>query len=107
MRFMKLGTLTAIGLLVSATAAYAGDTQRSWNGFYMGGNFGADLSPNEANEGGSPALEPRFTSRPASEPGVPFGSHDGKAPHSGFQAGYNWQSPNSPVVLGIEGDESR
>jgi opacity protein-like surface antigen len=107
MRFMKLGTFAAISVLASATAVYAGDTQQSWNGFYVGGNFGAGWSPSESNEAGSLALQPQFPSRPASEPGVPFGSHDGKAPHSGFQAGYNWQSPNSPVVLGIEGDESR
>lgn len=106
MRFVKLGTLAAISVLASATAAYAGDTQRSWNGFYAGGNFGSGWSPDESSEGASPALQPQFPSRPVSKPGAPLGSHD-LDPHSGFQAGYNWQIPNSPVVLGIEGDRSR
>jgi opacity protein-like surface antigen len=103
MRSVKLGTLAAISVLASATAAYSGDTQRNWSGFYVGGNFGSAWSPNESTEG---VVQPRFLSPPASEPGVPLGSHD-LGPHSGFQAGYNWQIPQSPVVLGVEGGHSR
>jgi opacity protein-like surface antigen len=107
MRFMKLGTLAAVSVLASATAVYAGDTQQNWSGFYVGGNFGAGWSPAESNEGGSPALQSQLPSRSAAEPGVPWGSNDGLRPRSGFQAGYNWKVPNSPFVLGIEGDQSR
>jgi opacity protein-like surface antigen len=107
MRFMKLGTLAAFSVLASATAVYAGDTQPSWNGFYVGGNFGADWSPLESNEAGSPALQPQFPPRLASQPSGSLSSHDSLGPHSGFEAGYNWQIPGSPVVLGIEGDQSR
>jgi hypothetical protein len=102
MRFVKLGTLAAISVLASATAAFAGDTQRNCNGFYLGANFGSGSSANESIDGVSPAFQPQFPSRPASEPG----SHD-LGPHSGFQAGHNWQIANSPVVLRIEGDQSR
>jgi opacity protein-like surface antigen len=101
MRFIKLGTLVAISVLASATAAFAGDIQQNWNGFYVGGNFGAGWS--STDDGSSPALHPQFSPHPASAPA----SQDGLGPHSGFQAGYNWQAPNSPVVLGIEGDQSR
>jgi opacity protein-like surface antigen len=107
MRFMKLGTLAAASILASATAVYAGDTQQNWTGFYVGGNFGADWSSAESNKGGGPALQSQFPSRSAAEPGVPLGSNDGLRPHGGYQAGYNWQIPNSPFVLGIEGDQSR
>ena len=103
MRFRKLGTLTMISVVASASGAYAADNQRSWNGFYVGGNFGAGWSPTESN---NTAVEPRFTSRPATDSGVPLGSRDGIGSHSGYLAGYNWQSSNSPVVLGIEGDQS-
>lgn len=101
MRFIRLGTLAAISVLASATAAFAGDAQPNWNGLYVGGNFGAGWS--STDEGSSPAPQPQFSSHPASAPGSP----DGLGPHSGFQAGYNWQAPHSPVVLGIEGDQSR
>lgn len=104
MRFMKLGMLAAISVLASGNAVYAGDTQQNWNGFYVGGNFGAGLSPNESNQGSSPALQPQFPSRPVSQPGY---SNRLVSPHGGFQAGYNWQIPKSPFVLGIEGDQSR
>jgi outer membrane immunogenic protein len=105
MRVMKLGTLAAISVLTSATVVYAGDTQQSWSGFYVGGNFGAGWSPTESNAGGSAPLQLQFPSRAAAEPGLPLSS--GLGTHNGFQAGYNWQVPNSPFVLGIEGDQSR
>lgn len=101
MRFVKRASLAAISVLVSATAVYAGDTQQNWNGFYIGGNVGAGWSPPESSEGGSSTLQAQVPSRSASEP------DNGIAPHGGFQAGYNWQVPNSPFVLGIEGDQSR
>jgi opacity protein-like surface antigen len=104
MRFMKLGTLAAISVLVSGTAVYAGDAQQNWNGFYVGGNFGAGWSPSESNNGGSDTLQPQFSSRPGSDAGE---SNHVVGPHSGFQAGYNWQVPKSLFVLGIEGDRSR
>lgn len=103
MRFMKLGTLAAISVLASATAVYAADAQQNWNGFYVGGNFGAGWSHTESNVRGSTALQPQFPSRPASEPDDSYVV----GPHGGFQAGYNRQIPNSPFVLGIEGDRSR
>jgi opacity protein-like surface antigen len=104
MRFIKLGTLAAFSVLVSATAVYAGDAQHNWNGFYVGGNFGAGWSGTEPNEGAGTALQPQFSSHPASETGA-AGQVVGR--HSGFQAGYNRQIPNSPFVLGIEGGQSR
>jgi outer membrane immunogenic protein len=100
MRFMKIGTLAAISVIVSAAAAHAGDTQQNWSGFYVGGNFGGDWS--RSDEG--TALQPHFPS--ASEPGAAL-SHEDSGPHGGIQGGHNWQIPNSPVVPGIEGDQSR
>jgi opacity protein-like surface antigen len=107
MRFMKLGTLAAATVLSSATAVYAGDAQQNWNGFYVGGSFGAGWSPTESKEGGSLALQSQFPSRPALEPGGPWSPNDGLRLYSGFQAGLDWQIPNSPFVLGSEGDQSR
>jgi outer membrane immunogenic protein len=100
MGFMKIGTLSAISIVAFATAAYAGDSQQNWSGFYVGGNFGGGWS--QTSEGA--ALQPHFPS--VSEPGAAL-SHEESDPHGGFQGGYNWQVPNSPVVLGIEGDQSR
>lgn len=105
MRFMKIGTLAAISVIASSIAAYAGDAQPNWNGFYVGGNFGGDWS--QSNEG--TALQPHFPQPhfpPASATGTAL-SHEDSNPRGGIQGGYNWQVPNSPVVLGIEGDQSR
>ena len=69
----------------------------SWTGFYFGGHLGAGWSRNEFSEGREGQV---FA------PGTGLGSHNGLGPLGGFQVGYNWQIPNGPFLIGVEGDFS-
>src|SRR5262249_29848878 len=105
-----LATTAAIGL--AASAAAAPDLPRkapapvlppppppyNWTGFYLGGFFGAGWVRNDLDNtniavsndfvfsGGSRAIS------------------SGLGPLGGVTVGWNWQLPNAPIVLGIEGD---
>ncbi len=94
--------LAVSALAISTMSAYAADLAAkarplpppplpvwSWTGFYVGGHLGAGWSRNEFSEGQ-----------------VPGGSHNGLGPLGGFQVGYNWQTPNGPFLIGVEGDFS-
>ncbi len=105
MRIVTLLAATAFGLagIQAASAADMGLPLKAppppppawtWTGFYIGGNAGAGY--------GQVDQQLNF-------PGPGFGpmAFDSQ-PISGFlggaQLGYNWQMPNAPVVLGIEGE---
>ena len=104
----KLLSAAAI-VAISSTTAFAADLPvrapaylppvpvYSWTGFYLGGHLGAGWSRNEFSE-------PQTNGILA--PGTDLGSHNGLGPLGGFQVGYNWQLPNGPVVIGVEGDFS-
>src|SRR5262249_37058185 len=105
-----LATTAAIGL--AASVAGAADLPRkapapvlppppppyNWTGFYVGGFFGAGWVRNDVDNvniavsndfvfsGGSRAIS------------------SGLGPLGGVTVGWNWQLPNAPIVLGIEGD---
>ena len=71
----------------------------SWTGFYIGGHLGAGWSRNEFSSVGNDIAV-------VLPPGTALGSHNGLGPLGGFQVGYNWQIPNGPLLIGVEGDFS-
>jgi outer membrane immunogenic protein len=106
---MRKMILAVSALAISTMSAYAADLPAkarpypppplpvwSWTGFYIGGHLGAGWSRNEFSEG----RDGHF------DPGTDLGSHNGLGPLGGFQVGYNWQVPNGPLLIGVEGDFS-
>jgi opacity protein-like surface antigen len=77
------------------------------------GHAGVGLSRNEFSSPGQ-TLDLGFLGNVSSLPvqtnqvpaGFDFGSHNGLGPLGGAQLGYNYQFPNSPFIIGIEGEYS-
>src|SRR5215475_9936763 len=104
-----LATTAVIGL--AASVAAAADLPRkappaalppppppyNWSGFYVGGFFGAGWARNDLDNT-SIAVSDAFS--------FPGGTalSNGVGPLGGITVGWNWQLPNAPIVLGIEGD---
>ncbi len=70
-----------------------------WTGFYVGGHFGAGWARNQWSA-------PGLFSDPAVTDLDNAGIDNALGPLGGFQVGYNWQWPNLPVVVGLEGEFS-
>src|SRR5262249_2253910 len=117
-----LATTAAIGL--AASVASAADLPRkapapvlppppppyNWTGFYIGGDLGAGWSRNQFTHGACAVGDndnfaddicTAILGQGAS--GANLGSHNGLGVVGGVQVGWNWQFPNSPWVIGIEG----
>jgi outer membrane immunogenic protein len=77
----------------------------NWTGFYFGGHFGAGWTRDEFHATQTPTffVEGLGFGVP---PGADLGSHTGVGPLGGFQLGYNYQFPNTPWVVGLEGEFS-
>jgi opacity protein-like surface antigen len=109
-RFTSTLLATTAAICLAASVASAADLPRkapayqpppppplwNWTGFYVGGNLGAGWSRqqfgNEDSDFGS-----------SNNTNTGFGGQNGVGPTGGFQVGYNWQFPNSPIVVGLEG----
>jgi outer membrane immunogenic protein len=81
----------------------------NWTGLYVGGFFGMGLSRNKFSEANDTVFD-NFAASNLCE-GIScsglgnhgLGSHNGLGPLGGFTLGYKWQAPNSPWVVGLEG----
>lgn len=98
---MKKFAVTAFALLLGPGAANAADLPVykapppvlwSWTGLYIGGHVGAGF-------GTAPFADP-------AGPSIYGGTVRSLTALGGGQIGYNWQVPNSFVVLGVEADAS-
>jgi opacity protein-like surface antigen len=98
---MKKVSVAILGLLFGSSLANAADMPDilpayapswSWTGFYAGIHLGANSAISQFAD-------------PAGPP-IYGGTVRGPAFLGGGQAGYNWQVPNSNIVLGVEGDIS-
>src|SRR5262245_10718792 len=119
-----LATTATIGL--AASVASAADLPRkapapvlppppppyNWTGFFIGGNLGAGWARNQftdlgcstaPNEGIKTDLCTEIFSGGRDGTAGILGSHNALGIVGGVQVGYNWQFPNSPWVIGIEG----
>src|SRR5262249_4242059 len=114
-----LATTAVIGL--AASVAAAADLPRkappaalppppppyNWSGFYLGGFLGAGWVRNDVTSsittGRITALDPFGTITTFPGSGLERIS-SGLGPLGGVTVGWNWQLPNAPIVLGIEGD---
>ena len=75
----------------------------NWTGLYLGGHLGVGLSRNQFSEGTCTGNFFGICRTLATTSDL---SHNGLGILGGVQVGYNWQFPNSPVVIGIEGTYS-
>jgi outer membrane immunogenic protein len=69
-----------------------------WTGFYVGGHFGAGWARDQWS---APGL---FSDSATNLHDA--GIDTALGPLGGFQVGYNWQFPNLPMVIGVEGEFS-
>ena len=95
------GPLSAAAADFPAAQLSAPSTAQAWDGFYIGGFVGG------ASGAAAHTTEPlrldnfNFWSRPFSSP---YGYGLDASPIGGLTVGYNQQIPQTPVVLGIEGE---
>jgi len=115
---LSLLAATAIGVVACQAASAADIVPRkapppapppapiwNWTGFYFGGHLGAGWTRDQFSATQTPTffVEGLGFGVP---PGADLGSHTGVGPLGGFQLGYNYQFPNTPWVVGIEGEFS-
>jgi opacity protein-like surface antigen len=108
-------------VLAASGSAFAADLNRpvyapppppapiwNWTGFYLGGNLGVGLSRD--NWSGNPvdfasAIDNfGFCTHCVGTNKVDLGSHNDLGILGGVTVGYNYQFPNTPLLLGIEGE---
>jgi opacity protein-like surface antigen len=80
----------------------------NWTGFYVGGNLGVGISREKWSAQplfvGSALFFDSFTGSDLGKGLESFGSHNSVGVLGGFTAGYNWQFPGTPWLVGIEGE---
>jgi outer membrane immunogenic protein len=126
-RTSLLATAAVVALSTSAYAADMGVPRKApppapppapiwnWTGFYVGGNLGVGISREKWSEQpvhfGSALFttfnifhNDAFSSSFFGSGLKEAGSHNSVGILGGFTAGYNWQFPNSPWLVGIEGE---
>jgi outer membrane immunogenic protein len=115
MRRYSLIALAAGAIGLVASVASAADLPRkapayqpppppppfNWTGFYVGGFFGAGWVRNDVDASINTFF---FDGDPLASFTGPGSNSTGVGPLGGVTVGWNWQMPNSPIVLGIEGD---
>jgi opacity protein-like surface antigen len=69
----------------------------NWSGWYLGGFFGLGAARNDVND-------TSFNIEGFQAFGTDRAFSNGVGPLGGVTLGWNWQLPNAPIVLGIEGD---
>jgi outer membrane immunogenic protein len=123
---LSLLAATAIGVVASQGASAADMPLKApppvappvplwnWTGLYAGGVFGLGVSRNKLtdvsnNAGDNLANGLLFEGVGAGgmfAPNSNLGTQIGVGPEGGFVLGYKWQAPNSPWVVGIDGQFS-
>jgi opacity protein-like surface antigen len=122
---LSLLAATAIGVVASQGASAADMPIKAppavapppplwnWTGLYAGGVFGLGVSRNKLTD-----VDPTGASNlanslcegncggPFSSGNINLGTQIGVGPQGGFVLGYKWQAPNSPWVVGIDGQFS-
>ena len=80
----------------------------SWTGFYVGGHLGAGISRDDWSADQIDWFNVQLLGPFAGRVGplTDAGSHNDVGLLGGFQVGYNWQFPSTPIVVGIEGEWS-